>query len=266
MATSEPTSVLVEPVMSYLETASAQTTGGHVWEAARTMHEFFKHHPHLLASRPSVVELGSGTGFLGMSLARDFALSEIVLTEMVQDGALQWLDRNVQKNREAGLDLALLSTTALDWSWADDSNNGAVDEPDSDASAAREASEAIFTRAWDLVVGSDLVYNEIGVYMLPKVLRRLLVGSGSASTTRAYYAHTLNRFEFLDRDFLKALTAEGLQYVQVWPEGEADGGDGAGVRGEPQGDGGDESDEDGGFSGELFPEQKIVVFRIESRR
>ena len=86
-----------------------------------------------------------------MTLASRYDLSKVVLTEMVQGGALAWLDNNVRRNREAGLQLADLSTAALDWSW--------IDEPPPECATVLDAQ-------WDLVLGSDLVYNEVGVQML----------------------------------------------------------------------------------------------------
>ena len=228
--------------------ATEQTTGGHVWQAAHTLLDYFEARPALLAARPAVIELGAGTGFLGMSLARDFAVSRMLLTEMVVGGALTWLDRNVARNRDAGVPLESLSTAALDWAWADED----------------ETTEGPFASVWDVVIGSDLVYNEIGVQMLPRVFARLLAGG----TAVAYYAHTLNRYEFLDRDFFKALAAEGLRCQQVWPDEVDDEADeeGAAAGRSAEEAPRDEDDDDAGsvvsWSGELFPEMRIVVFRI----
>ena len=242
--------ILIEDAHAFCEVATEQTTGGHVWQAAHTLLDYFEARPSLLAGKPSVIELGAGTGFLGMSLARDFAVSRIILTEMITGGALTWLDRNVQRNRDAGLQLETLSTAALDWSWADEAAVVPAEEPGVDPSAAREA---VFGVAWDVVIGSDLVYNEIGVYMLPKVFARLLANG----TTIAYYAHTLNRYEFLDRDFFEALGAEGLRCEQVWPDAGASSAEEEGASAL--------ADDDEPFSGELFPEQRIVVFCIIKR-
>ena len=54
-----------------------------------------------------MLELGAGTGYLGMHLARDLSPSRIVLTEMEQGNALGWLTRNVEANRRAGVPLPL---------------------------------------------------------------------------------------------------------------------------------------------------------------
>ena len=243
-----------------METATEQTTGGTIWEAARVLLSYFEARPELLASKPSVLELGSGTGFLGMSLARDVETRRIVLTEMVQGGALTWLERNVRRNREAGLPLETLSTAALDWSWVDaddvDATPSAAVEEESGNDTHGVNAKAILDDAWDVIIGSDLVYNEVGARMLPKVIARLL-GSSSKHAAVCYYAHTLNRFEFLDKDFLEALKEEGVRCVKVWPEAEAS----SSSSDEAGGDGNGE--EEFTFSGELFPEQRVVVFRMD---
>ena len=82
--------------------------------------------------------------------------------------------------------------------------------------------------------------------MLPKVISRLLCGSHASACV--YYAHTLNRFEFLDRDFFDALRTERLRTVTVWPADVAD--DEA------------EAEDEVAFSGDLFPEMRRVVLQI----
>ena len=262
---SEQPPVLVEDVSAYFEVATMETTGGKVWDAARALLQFFRARPHLLEKGDlplSLVELGSGTGFLGMSLAREFEV-EMTLTEMIHGGALRWLERNVQRNRDAGLLLPSLRTAPLDWSWVDGDARAHDDEKvhgdekaGGSASADAEAAAAIFGREWQLVIGSDLVYNETGARMLPRVLSRLL-GGGSHSRGRAgavaFYAHTLNRFEFLDKDFFGALRAEGLRYEQAWPD-----------RSQHEQQQQEEEEPFFGFSGDLFPEMRVVVFRIEA--
>ena len=152
-----------------------------------------------------------------------------------------------------------LETAALDWRWVEEEERGAEAEGSASGkadggregggceAAARGPFVAILSEAWELVVGSDLVYNEAGKAMLPRLLGRLLCSRGGARGVSMYYAHTLNRYEFYDRDFFAALEAQGLSYVQAWPQPEGDGG-GLGA--------------EGAFSGELFPEQRIVVLRI----
>jgi len=102
------------------------------------------------------------------------------------------------------------------------------------------------------------VYNDVGVRMLPRVIAAL-----AQKDTRVLYAHTLNRFEFLDRDFFEELASVGLQCREVWPsDGSTDANFGsAAVGASPQSS---KVDQDG-FSGELFPDQRVVVIQISVR-
>jgi len=63
---------------------------------------------------------------------------------------------------------------------------------------------------WDFVIGSDLVYNQIGVELLPWVMRAHM-GPGSVG----YYAHTRGRFEHFDIDFMENLKRVGLVVKEV---------------------------------------------------
>ena len=53
----------------------------------------------------NVLELGSGTGFLGMTIARNARrdVGVVALTEMEAGGALEWLKKCVAKNEGKGL-------------------------------------------------------------------------------------------------------------------------------------------------------------------
>ena len=237
---------------AFASVVTEQTTGGKVWDAAVHLLGYLEAHPHYLIGRPSLLECGAGTGWLGMSLAARHDLSEVVLTEMVQGGALRWLDYNVQRNRDAGVPLTTVRTAALDWAWMDQGAN-----------ACPAACVELLSTRWDLVLGSDLVYNEAGVSMLPCVLAAL-----AQPRTRILYAHTFNRFEFLDCDFLKALRAQGLRYREVWPISDEGTEPAHGTLAAPRGDA--EANADGSecsFTGELFPELRLAVLLItrESR-
>lgn len=156
--------ISIDSAQEFASLVTEQTTGGKIWDAAVMLLEFLEAQPERLGGRPTVIELGAGTGWLGMTLASRRDLSAMVLTEMVQGGALSWLDRNVQRNRDAGVPLASVRTAPLDWSWI-------VDEPTSAAAdlaaAERPAAFAeLLDTHWDVVLGSDLVYNEAGVQML----------------------------------------------------------------------------------------------------
>ncbi|PNW73462.1 hypothetical protein CHLRE_14g632839v5 [Chlamydomonas reinhardtii] len=69
--------------------------------------------------------------------------------------------------------------------------------------------------AWDLIIGSDLVYNEVGAVYLPRVLRAL----SRPGHTRVLYAHTKHRFDTWDMRFYEELAAQGLSLAEVWETG-----------------------------------------------
>lgn len=111
---------------------------------------------------------------------------------------------------------------------------GEVPEPESIGPRHRQR--------WDFIVGSDLVYNEEGCKLLPRVFAQL-----SGPETVILYAHTKRRFEMLDNDFFDNLQAEGLAVEEVkerWVP--------AAAASPPS------------FSS-LFPEMRIAVFRIMQR-
>jgi hypothetical protein len=201
-------------------------------------------------------------------------------------GALAWLKRNVDKNAalaaRRGAELwpaGRLAMEACDWSkyqhddeaWEGGMSSGggggeaggvggegeggvegegaAAAERGAEtetAAAASPAAPLLDTIAWDFIVGSDLVYNEDGVFMLPRVIRSLLLRSkanGSPAPV-AFYAHTKYRFETMDIDFFEALQTCGLAREEVRE---------AGVPSPPA------SPEP---YTELYPEKRIAVFRI----
>ena len=133
---------------------------------------------------------------------------------------------------------------------------------------------------WDFVVGSDLVYNEAGTRWLPHVMRALALagrparrqrqgqqerqhsnagaaggtaaaaaaggrpGTAAADAAAIYYAHTKHRYDICDVEFLEECAAAGLLVEEVAPPG-------APPRppSPPP-------------LSELFPEQRVAIFRI----
>jgi hypothetical protein len=82
---------------------SIKEGGGIIWDAAHALTRFiskplngfsayFK--LNLETSRLSVLELGAGTGFVGLAFAKIFPESSVILTEM-SDGCLQLMKKSV---------------------------------------------------------------------------------------------------------------------------------------------------------------------------
>lgn len=230
--------VSISAVNDYNAIATKQTTGGHVWDAARYLLRFLEVRPELLTSTRSVLELGAGTGWLGMTLARNVpTLERVCLTEMYDGGAFAWLQHNVAQN--AALPLGAVETLPCDWLWFAD---GAVDECSSDAAPVADARAALLSSCFDMVIGSDLVYEEGGMRALVQVFGAL----AESRDVKILYAHTRYRFEMLDRDLLEALAARGLDCVQVDPAVE-------------------ERPDSPPPMSELFPEMYVVVYEIRRK-
>ena len=227
--------VSISAESDYTAIATKQTTGGHVWDAARHLLRFLEGRPELLASTRSVLELGAGTGWLGMTLARNVpTLQRVCLTEMLDGGAFAWLQHNVAQN--AALPLGAVETLPCDWLWFGES---APDECSGDAAPVAHARAALLSSRFDMVLGSDLVYDEVGMRALVQVFGAL----AESRDVKIFYAHTRYRFEMLDRDMLEALDARGLECVQVDPAVE-------------------ERPDSPPPMSELFPEMFVVVYEI----
>eukprot|EP01063_Lacrimia_lanifica_P031392 TRINITY_DN5160_c0_g4_i1.p1 TRINITY_DN5160_c0_g4~~TRINITY_DN5160_c0_g4_i1.p1 ORF type:complete len:259 (+),score=79.65 TRINITY_DN5160_c0_g4_i1:49-825(+) len=170
------------------EWTTSGTTGGTLWEAAFRMADFLEG-SDLFADMPGakVLELGSGCGWLGVCVALNNPEVEVVMTDQEVEGQLEWTQHNVDI---CGTPLKNIACKPLDWTVGNDAVTGV---------------------AWDVIIGSDLVYNEAGVEMLPPLLARLLGSGGSF-----LYAHTRYRYEDSDMTFLQRLGEHGLQVREVW--------------------------------------------------
>eukprot|EP00434_Breviolum_minutum_P021563 symbB.v1.2.019031.t1/scaffold1543.1/size112713/1 len=75
------------------------TTGGGTWDAAFRLADFLEAEWSNLCDQqvPNVLELGAGTGWLGMTLARNVPCS-VCLTEQANGGAMAWLQQNLAEN------------------------------------------------------------------------------------------------------------------------------------------------------------------------
>lgn len=115
---------------------------------------------------------------------------------MEEGGALEHLEYNVALNSH--LRLPNTSTAACDWSlWQESRNRDGESMQETDpclakadnAESGRGRNHTDFLRMsrtkWDLIIGSDLIYNDVGVLWLPRVLNDL-IGQDSV----CYYCHT----------------------------------------------------------------------------
>ena len=180
---------------------SLATTGHKVWPAARKLASFLEKKGSeygcmnkintdntSIFRRVRILELGSGTGWLGLTIADNIQnLEEIRLTE--QEAGMGFLQRNIEyhlvnrriKNSDR------VTTSTFEWS---------------------KGAEALVDEAWswDLIIGSDLVYNEEGCNDLPLIWKEFLTAASKNSDQSVFpndlplilYCHTKRRYEDLD--------------------------------------------------------------------
>mgnify|MGYP002856406189 FL=1 len=226
----------------YAATTSFNTTGQLTWPAARRLARFLESTTEWRGGddargRPRALELGSGNGWLGCALARRGAVERVVLTEMVSGGALAWLRRRIRANLTREEDANRVRCRALDWTDVD----GAVEDDDEEDADAREED----LKSFDAILGADLVYEDAGVKMLPRVVAALLAGNAKRRDAAFWYAHTKHRYDGMDLDFFEEIRACGLRIEEVREDG---------APSPPPSPPPFES---------LFPEQRIAIYRIE---
>ncbi|KAK3250601.1 hypothetical protein CYMTET_40025 [Cymbomonas tetramitiformis] len=186
-----------------------------VWHAAYALADFVlrdrEHHVKLYKDGARVLEIGAGTGWLGMSLLRQIpSIGLMLLTEMENFDCLDRLSARAEEFRkEQGVASTTLQVAALDW--ADVCNT---------AGHTRQLPKRlcdVLQGDWDVILGSDLVYNDETVTLLPQILRLLLEYNPEADVL---YAHTLHRWGV--QGSAAAVTADALLLNAVQIQSAAD--------------------------------------------
>lgn len=133
------------------------------------------------------------------------------MTEQEAGGALDWLKHNIDTNKEAGKQLDLVDAAPCDWNDYIALLNPEEGKTDELGETKEVSMDVTLARTnWDLIIGSDLVYNEAGVKMLPAVMKAL-----ASPQTHIYYAHTKKRYEMVDFDFFAELSKLGFTVEEV---------------------------------------------------
>ena len=201
----------------------------------------------------SILELGSGTGFLGIHLAYNLQQTlagaacqesnpthryKVTLSDTPRSGAYFWTKANLEKalrgqEREQGdgdggdekkeaFDCGERRTLA-----GISSQNLCVIPFDW---ACQEQRRAVSTQMddWDLVIGTDLIYSEEGCHYLVQAMASLLnesppspspaaataaAAAGRRRKRRILYGHTSGRIEGLDQKFESDLSGRGLRWT-----------------------------------------------------
>lgn len=133
------------------ELISTGTTGLRTWQAAPALVQFISNHPEEIKGKEKVLELGSGSGFVGISLMKlNLVKKELILTDHHED-VLKYLRHNCQVNQ---LPQDQHEVVTLDWLTFDQGQAGAFDP--------------------DLVLASDVVFDPDLIPGLARTLRLLL--------------------------------------------------------------------------------------------
>ena len=163
-----------------------RTTHRRVWRGAQLLLRYLKSEADslgLLAPNVRILELGSGAGWLGLSLA--VALPNIHITLSELECAVPAL--KAQINRVNKLHPGIggrVRVLELDWS----------DIPD----AAKDGK-------WDFIIGSELLYSDATLRALPRAMAAL-----SGPSTRTLYVHVPGRKASVDAALHGEFEAAGL--------------------------------------------------------
>lgn len=164
--------------MADVELRSLSTTGGHqVWPAATHLLEYLSSHQ---SDAHCFVELGAGTGFLGLSLAMRRRGIHVVLSEQDLEEAQALLRDNLVKNH-------VKNAVVKVGDFFDLTRLPVIGQTDV------------------LIIGSDLVYTREIAVAFPKFVCALIKANPGSSML---YCHTFRRYDFVDSLLLKQIAEE----------------------------------------------------------
>jgi len=146
--------------------------GSHVWPAASHMVEFFMRN-EFWASRISHrrgIEIGAGTGLLGLGLSQMVHPERLILTDMAVLCPL--LSRSVLLNQN---NLSSSSVDVLPLCWGNNEDESCL------------LQESCF----DFIVGSDVIYDQRHFHPLLHTLCTLTEPSGAVSNTDIFLGHKI---------------------------------------------------------------------------
>lgn len=164
-----------------IQNSPLESTGGKVWPASRKFEELIgKMDFSSYGNELNILELGSGCGWLGLTLASKYSNWGVTLSEQLDFGALEWLRHNIALNPHINVD-------SLHLNWED-------------------ISDVVLDRKWDVILGCELVYSYKGAELLAALFSQFILRGAPV----CYYAHTMNRFPPIDQYFLSQLGSKGL--------------------------------------------------------
>jgi len=181
------------------------TTGYRTWSASLVLARYLVAFPELVREK-RVLELGSGSGFLGIAIAALQSQSDtaaLCLTDLTED-VLQRCSRNLTLPCNTSSRHPNLQCRLLDWSDAFD--------------PAKEPALAAFLQDADpdVVVGADLVYEPSIIPALVGMLS-FTIHSSKCKTTVVYIALTVRNQDTYNQFLLEAERSLSVEELSTRP-------------------------------------------------
>ena len=162
----------LEPVAPRADSSGGDLTGLRVWEAASPLISYLDRHRHRLLHGTLVLELGAGTGAVGIAAAA-FGASHVVLTEADSTAALAtesgWQERSMLQTLAENVALNDLSSEAV-----------SIAELRWGSHTQTEALRTRWQGGFGTVVASDVLYYPPATYaQLADAIERLTAPGGT---------------------------------------------------------------------------------------
>ncbi|VDB84326.1 unnamed protein product [Peniophora sp. CBMAI 1063] len=191
-------------------TIESGTTGLRTWRASFVLARYLIAHPEVI-SHHNVLELGSGTGFLGIVAGslqvlcheEHNDLPKVVLSD-VNDAVLERCADNVRLTCNVSAKHVRLSVRPLDWMDALDSTR------------APSLKTFLDEAGPDVILGADVLYHPD---IVPALVATLKMALEHKSTNTAYLALTVRNPDLLQM-FLRTVSGSRLAHEELQPEPE----------------------------------------------
>mmetsp|Transcript_24905 Transcript_24905/g.40357 ORF Transcript_24905/g.40357 Transcript_24905/m.40357 type:complete len:244 (-) Transcript_24905:868-1599(-) len=160
-----------------------------IWPSAEAMCEYFASRPELVKGK-RVLELGSGTGLCGITLAL-LGAEQVVMTDY-NDKAVKLLQGNIDLNGVAGT----CSCYTLTWGC----------EQQADQVIAKASAERANGGKFDMVIGTDVVYEPECIQPLLTSGKHMMNGNSAVF----YLANHTHRYAGMEQQVKSTATELGL--------------------------------------------------------
>uniref|UniRef100_A0AAV1TS95 Uncharacterized protein n=1 Tax=Peronospora matthiolae TaxID=2874970 RepID=A0AAV1TS95_9STRA len=178
--------------------------GGSIWTSGELLAAYLvlqRESYRLIFTNACVVELGSGTGYVGLTVAACFRPAHVYLTDL--ETHLRGLRRNVKRN--AGKVRPGVQVHVLELSWGSSEQQTSLLEMVASTNAA--GSETLKAAQVDVILGTDVAYMQELYVPLLHTINRL-------ATSRTVILLGLNRDD-TGVAFFQQLERDGFEYYRI---------------------------------------------------